>query len=230
MRILLVEDDPKISAVVRQALQEETYAVDSASDGPAAEEMAFVNDYDAIVLDLMLPGKDGLDVCRSLREMGEVAPVLILTARDALRDRVAGLDAGADDYLVKPFHIEELLARVRALMRRQSDTKTRILDIADLEVDTVLHEVRRGGTPIDLTTTEYAIVEYMGRRAGQIISRSELIEHVWDENYDGLSNIVDVYIRRLRSKLDEGREPRLFETVRGAGYRLRDPNAVTALA
>lgn len=222
MRILLVEDDPKINAVVRQALQEESYAVDVAYDGDHAEELAFVNTYDAIVLDLMLPGKDGLEVCRGLRERGSVTPVLILTARDALQDRVAGLDSGADDYLVKPFHVEELLARVRALLRRQAAVKTPRLSVGDLVVDTAARTVHRGGVAIDLTNTEYSLLEYMVRRPGEVISRSELMDHVWDENYEGLSNIVDVYIRRLRSKLDEGQADRLLETVRGAGYRLRN--------
>jgi DNA-binding response OmpR family regulator len=227
VRILLVEDDPKINAVVRQALQEESYAVDVAYDGDHAEELAFVNSYDAIVLDLMLPGKDGLELCRSLREMGNATPVLILTARDALQDRVAGLDSGADDYLVKPFHVEELLARLRALLRRQAVVKTPRLGVADLVVDTAARTVHRGGEPIELTHTEYSLLEYMVRRPGEVISRSELMDHVWDENYEGLSNIVDVYIRRLRSKLDEGHALRLLETVRGVGYRLRNPEDET---
>lgn len=226
MRILLVEDDPKINAVVRQALQEEAYAVDVACDGERAEELVFVNEYDAVVLDLMLPGKGGLEVCRDMREAGILTPVLMLTARDSLQDRVAGLDSGADDYLVKPFHVEELLARVRALIRRQAPVKTTRLTVADLVVDTAARTVTRAGLPIELTNTEYAILEYMVRHAGEVISRGELMEHVWDENYEGLSNIVDVYVRRLRGKIDEGREVRLLETVRGAGYRLRSPEHV----
>jgi DNA-binding response OmpR family regulator len=224
VRILLVEDDPKINAVVRQALQEESYAVDVAYDGERAEELAFVNDYDAVVLDLMLPGKDGLAVCRALREAGQPAPVLILTARDSLQDRVAGLDSGADDYLVKPFHVEELLARIRALLRRQAPVKTTRLMIGDLVVDTAAHAVYRGPTPVALTNTEYAILEYLARHPGEVIGRAELMEHVWDANYEGLSNIVDVYMRRLRAKLDDGQVTRLLETVRGAGYRLRVPS------
>ena len=224
MRVLLVEDDPKINAIVQQALQEEAYAVDVAFDGDRAEEMAFVNEYDAVVLDLMLPGKDGLEVCRSLREWGSITPVLMLTARDGLQDRVAGLDSGADDYLVKPFHVEELLARVRALLRRQAPTKTIRLAAGDLVVDTAAHTVTRGGELIGLTHTEYALLEYMMRRLGEVVTRGELMEHVWDEHYEGLSNIVDVYIRRLRSKIDEGRPIRLLETVRGTGYRLRSPD------
>lgn len=221
MRILVVEDDPKIGAVVRQALQEEAYAVDLALDGECAEELAYVNDYDAIVLDIMLPRKDGLEVCRALRESGNVTPVLMLTARDGLQDRVAGLDSGADDYLVKPFHVEELLARVRALLRRQAPMKSPRLVIGDLVVDTATRSVSRSGTAIELTNTEYAILEYMSRHPGEVISRRQLMEHVWDENYDGLSNIIDVYIRRLRGKIDEGQDTRLLETIRGAGYRLR---------
>lgn len=228
MRILLVEDDPKIRAVVCQALREECYAVDAVHDGERAEELAFVNDYDAVILDLMLPGKDGLEVCRGLREYGSTVPVLVLTARDALRDRIAGLDSGADDYLVKPFHVEELLARLRALLRRQAPVKMTRLGIGDMTVDTVRQTVTRAGDEIDLTHTEYAILEYMARHAGEVVGRGALMEHVWDENYDGLSNIVDVYIRRLRAKLDDGREQRLLETVRGAGYRLRAPDHATA--
>jgi DNA-binding response OmpR family regulator len=223
MRILLVEDDPKINAVVRQALQEEAYAVDVAHDGERAEDLAYINEYDAVVLDLMLPGKDGLELCRSLRESGNTTPVLILTARDGLQDRVAGLDSGADDYLVKPFHVEELLARVRALLRRQSPVKNPRLTVADLVVDTASRLITRGGEPIELTNTEYGLLEYLVRHAGEVIGRGTLMEHVWDEHYEGLSNIVDVYIRRLRSKVDEGRPVRLLETVRGAGYRLRVP-------
>lgn len=224
MRILLVEDNPKISAVVRQALQEDAYAVDVAFDGIEAEEMAFVNAYDAVVLDLMLPGMDGLDLCRAMRDAGNPTPVLMLTARDGLADRVAGLDCGADDYLVKPFHVEELLARVRALLRRQSPVKSSRLVIADLIVDTATREVKRAGEAIDLTNTEYRILEYLMRNANRVVGRSELMEHAWDANYDGLSNIVDVYIRRLRAKCDEGRAVRLLETVRGAGYRLHVPH------
>jgi DNA-binding response OmpR family regulator len=223
VRILVVEDDPKINAVVRQALQEDAYAVDVAFDGDQAEEMAYVNGYDAMVLDLMLPGKDGLQLCRSLRERGNITPVLILTARDALEDRVSGLDSGADDYLVKPFHVEELLARVRALLRRQASIKSPRLVVDNLVIDTASHIVTRGDSPVDLTHTEYSMLEYMARHVGEVIGRGELMEHVWDENYEGMSNIVDVYIRRLRSKLDEGYSERLLETVRGAGYRLRSP-------
>ncbi|PZS00228.1 MAG: DNA-binding response regulator [Chloroflexi bacterium] len=230
MRILLVEDDPKISAIVRQALQEEAYAVDVAFDGDRAEELAFVNKYDAIVLDLMLPGRPGLEVCKALREEGSTAPVLILTARDTLEDRVAGLDSGADDYLVKPFHVEELLARVRALLRRQAPVKSTRLTVGDLAVDTAAHSVTRGGERIELTQTEYAILEHMARHAGAVIGRGELMESVWDENYEGLSNIVDVYMRRLRTKIDEGSPVRLIETIRGAGYRLRVPEHASVSA
>lgn len=222
MRILLVEDDPKINAVVRQALQEESYAVDSAFDGEAAEEMAFVNEYDLVVLDLMLPGKDGLDVCRAMRDSENATPVLMLTARDGLQDRVAGLDSGADDYLVKPFQIEELLARVRALLRRHAPVKSTRLSAGALVMETATRVVKRDGISIELTNTEYAILEYLIRHPGQVVTRSALIDHVWDENYAGLSNIVDVYMSRLRGKVDGGYEERLLETVRGVGYRLRD--------
>lgn len=221
MRILLVEDDLKMNTTVRQALHEEAYAVDVAYDGNRAEELASINAYDAIILDVMLPGKDGLEVCRSLREAGSIFPVLMLTARDSLHDRIAGLDSGADDYLVKPFHVEELLARVRALVRRGGQTRATRLTVGDLTVDTARRVVHRGGQPIQLTNTEYAILEYMARRPDEVIGRSELMEHVWDENYDGLSNIIDVYMRRLRFKLDDGAADKLLETVRGAGYRLK---------
>jgi DNA-binding response OmpR family regulator len=230
VRILLVEDDPKINAVVRQALQEEAYAVDTAFDGEHAEELAFVNEYDGVILDLMLPGRDGLDVCRGLRESGNVTPVLMLTARDGLQDRVAGLDSGADDYLVKPFHVEELLARLRALLRRQAPVKTPRLSVADLVVDTAARTVTRGGTAVDLTNTEYSILEYLMRHHGDVISRSELMDHVWDENYEGFSNIVDVYMSRLRTKVDSGQTHRMIETVRGVGYRLKEPEHETVSA
>ncbi len=221
MRVLIVEDDVKINATLRQTLEEERYAVDVAYDGEQGEEMAFVNEYDVIVLDLMLPKRRGLDVVRELREHGVKTPILILTARDGVQDRVNGLNSGADDYVVKPFHVDELIARVRALVRRGSDVKTTRLTVADVVLDIASHTVKRRDQQIGLTQTEYAILEYMMHHPNKVVSRAELMEHVWDDSYEGFSNIVDVYMRRLRAKLDDGQEVRLVETVRGAGYRLR---------
>jgi DNA-binding response OmpR family regulator len=224
MRVLVIEDDTKLNAALCQALEEECYAVDAAYDGEQAEEMAFINEYDVIVLDLMLPKRDGLDIVRELREQGIKTPILILTARDAIQDRVAGLNSGADDYVVKPFHVDEVIARVRALVRRGSEVKSTRLQVADVVLDLASHMVMRNGVPIHLTQTEYAILEYLMHHPNKVVSRAELMEHVWDDSYEGFSNIVDVYMRRLRTKLDEGQPVRLLETVRGAGYRLRGSN------
>lgn len=221
MRILIVEDDVKINAIVQQAFEEERYAVDVAHDGERGEEMAFVNDYDAIVLDLMLPQRSGNEVIRELREHGIKTPILILTAKDGVQDRVEGLNQGADDYVVKPFHIDELIARVRALVRRRSEVKTTRVQVADIMLDIASHRVQRGNKQINLTQTEYAILEYMMHHPNKVVSRAELMEHVWDDSYEGFSNIVDVYMRRLRSKIDDGNPVHVVETVRGAGYRLR---------
>ena len=220
MRVLVVEDEQKINRAVCQALREEAYAVDSATDGDSAEELALVNEYDLIVLDLMLPKKSGLVLCRTLRERGITTPILILTAKDAVEDRVQGLDSGADDYVVKPFHMDELLARARALLRRDTAVKTTRLQLADLVVDTSSHRVTRAGTPIELTSKEYAMLEYFMRNADQVLTRTIISEHVWDEEFDSLSNIIDVYVRRLRRKIDEGYSPRLLHTIRGSGYLL----------
>ncbi|SRR5579884_58352 len=221
MRLLIVEDDTKLNAVLQQAFEEERYAVDVAYDGEHGEEMAFVNEYDAIVLDLMLPKRQGTEVIRELREHGVKTPILILTARDRVQDRVSGLNDGADDYVVKPFAIDELIARVRALVRRSSDVRSTKLQVADLVLDVASHTVKRGASQINLTQTEYSILEYMMHHPNKVVSRAELMEHVWDDSYEGFSNIVDVYMRRLRSKIDENAQMRLVETVRGAGYRLR---------
>lgn len=225
MRVLIVEDDVKINATLAQAFHEERYAVDVAHDGEQGEEMAFVNDYDAIVLDLMLPKRPGDDVIRELREHGVKTPILVLTAKDGVNDRVHRLNEGADDYVVKPFHIDEVIARVRALVRRGSDVKSTRLQVADLTLDVASHTVKRSGRQVNLTQTEYAILEYMMHHPNKVVSRAELMEHVWDDSYEGFSNIVDVYMRRLRAKIDDGEEPRLVETVRGAGYRLRGSDA-----
>jgi DNA-binding response OmpR family regulator len=225
MRILVAEDEHKLAAVVRRGLEEHGYAVDVAYDGEDALAMAEVEPYDLIVLDIMLPGIDGLTVCRRLRSERRNMPVLMLTARDTVDDRVAGLDAGADDYLVKPFAFRELLARVRALLRRDGLSRDPILRVGDLEVDTVSHEVRRDGRQIELTSKEYAMLEYFMRNPNRVLTRTQIAEHVWDYDFMSMSNVIDVYVRYLRRKLGDDQEPRLFRTVRGTGYQLRAPSA-----
>jgi two-component system copper resistance phosphate regulon response regulator CusR len=220
MRILLVEDERQAAQLLAKGLREQTYAVDVAADGEAALFMIHDNDYDLIILDVMLPRKDGLTVCRELRASGCAVPVLMLTARDALQDRIAGLDMGADDYLVKPFSFQELLARVRALLRRGHAMQPLLFTVADLVIDTHSRNVKRGGQSIQLTAKEYALLEYLARRAGALVTRAEIAEHVWDDSYDPFSNLIEVYIQRLRRKVDEGREPKLLRTRRGAGYAL----------
>ena len=221
MRILVVEDELKMASLLRRGLLEEGHAVDVARTGNDALWMAEAVEYDAVVLDLMLPGVDGIEVCRRLRVAGVWAPVLMLTARDAVEDRVAGLDAGADDYLAKPFSFAELLARLRALMRRGAAERPAVLRVDDLELDPAARSVARDGSSIDLTAREFALLEYLMRHPGEVLTRTQLIEHVWDFAYEGDSNVVDVYIRYLRNKVDRpfGRDQ--IETVRGAGYRLR---------
>ncbi len=222
MRVLIVEDDRKISTYVKRGLEEQGYAVDVAYTGREALEWAAVVNFDMIVLDLMLPELDGLAVCRSLRSRGESAAILMLTARDAIEDRVAGLDAGADDYLVKPFALTELLARLRALTRRRSPeaARTSLLQLADLTLDTLTRRVRRGGKFIDLTSKEYAVLECLLRDPERILTRTEIAEYVWNYDVYNQSNVVDVYIRNLRRKIDDPFELKLIQTVRGAGYRL----------
>jgi DNA-binding response OmpR family regulator len=224
MRILVAEDEHKLAAVVRRGLEEHGYAVDVAYDGDDALAMAEIEPYDLIVLDIMLPGTDGLTVCRRLRSERRNVPVLMLTARDTVDDRVAGLDAGADDYLVKPFAFRELLARVRALLRRDGLSRDPILRVGDLEVDTVSHEVRRDGRQIELTSKEYAMLEYFMRNPNRVLTRTQIAEHVWDYDFMSMSNVIDVYVRYLRRKLGDDQEPRLFRTVRGTGYQLRAPS------
>jgi DNA-binding response OmpR family regulator len=220
MRILIVEDEAKMADLLARSLREEGFAVDVAADGLQGEDMAVAQDYDAIVLDRMLPGKEGLAVCRSLREHGMRTPVLLLTAKDSVPDRVEGLNAGADDYLAKPFAFEELLARLYALLRRHGD-KSPVLRVADLELDPIRREVRRADQPILLTRREYALLEYLMRHAGTILDRTTLLEHVWDDYEAVDSNVVDVYINYLRQKVDKGHPARLIQTVRGAGYVLK---------
>jgi two-component system copper resistance phosphate regulon response regulator CusR len=221
MRILLVEDEPSAARFIAKGLREATYAVDIAADGARAAEYSQQNDYDAIVLDVMLPGRDGLSVCRELRASGSDVPVLMLTARDAVEARVEGLDAGADDYLTKPFDFRELLARLRALTRRERRpvAPTR-LEVAGLVIDVPARRVFRGGVEVTLTSREYALLEYRARRAGDVVGRADIAEHVWDEHYDPFSNVVDVYVQRLRRKLDAGDAPSIIRTRRGQGYQL----------
>ena len=220
MRLLLVEDEPKMAGAIARGLRREGYAVDVAGDGDAALLNARVYEYDAVVLDVMIPGPNGFEVCRALRGEDHWPPVLMLTARDGVADRVQGLDSGADDYLVKPFAFGELLARLRALTRRRPVERPPVLRVADVELDPATHTVSRAGRRIDLSPREFAVLEYLMRHPGQVISRTRLIEHVWDENYYGSTNVVDVYVGYLRRKLERpfGRE--LIRTVRGAGYAL----------
>jgi two-component system copper resistance phosphate regulon response regulator CusR len=222
MRILLVEDDAVIASSLSKGLREEAYAVDVASDGDAAVYQAAINPYDAIVLDVMLPKRDGFAVCRELRRRGMTTPVLMLTARDAVSDRIAGLDTGADDYLTKPFELGELLARLRALLRRGPALAPAVLRVADLELDTHAHRATRAGRDVSLTTREYALLEFLARNAGRVVGRAEISDHVWDDNYDPFSNLIESYINRLRRKLDAPGLPPLIHTRRGAGYLLGD--------
>ena len=221
MRILVVEDELKMASLLRRGLVEEGHAVDVARTGDDALWMAGAAEYDAIVLDLMLPGVDGLEVCRRVRESGVWAPVLMLTARDAVADRVAGLDAGADDYLAKPFSFAELLARIRALVRRGGSERPAVLEVGDLRLDPATRRVWRGPTEVKLSAKEFALLETFMRRPGQVLSRYQLLEHAWDYGYENRSNVVDVYVRYLRDKVDRPFGLDSLETVRGAGYRLR---------
>ena len=224
MRILLVEDDARISRFVSKGLRENSFAVDIAASGEAALYQISVHDYDLIILDVMIPAPDGFEVCRRIRENKIRAPVLMLTARDAVEDRIEGLNLGADDYLTKPFDFGELLARLRALLRRGGggdllETKIRL---ADLEVDTRAQRVRRGGSEIVLTTKEFALLEFLARNIGRVVGREEISTHVWDENFDPFSNLIEVYINRLRRKIDLSDAAPLLHTRRGAGYVLQD--------
>jgi len=223
MRILVVEDEPKLLASLRRGLSEQGHAVDVAQDGEEALGLAELLPYDLLILDVMLPRLDGIEVCRRLRARKVGVPILMLTARDTVDDRVRGLDSGADDYLVKPFSFRELVARVRALLRRNSATRDAILRVADIELDPATHEVRRAGRQIDLTTKEYAILEYFMRHPNQVLSRQQIAEHAWDFDFVAMSNVVNVYIRYLRLKLGDEQEPQLLRTVRGVGYQLKPP-------
>jgi len=223
MRILVVEDEPKMAGLLRRGLEQEGYSVDISLDGVDGLHNASENDYDAVVLDVMLPEIDGIEVCRRMRERGRWAPVLMLTAREGVADRVTGLDAGADDYLTKPFSFEELIARLRALLRRGARERPPVLTVGPIELNPATRHVKRSGTAVVLSPKEYSLLEYFMRHADEVLSRTRILEHVWDYNYDGGSNVVDVYVGYLRKKLDAPFRSRLFRTVRGAGYLL-DPS------
>jgi len=222
VRVLVVEDEVKMAGLLKRGLEEEGYAVDMSGTGQDALWLASENPYDAVVLDVMLPDFDGFEVCRRLRAAGRWSPVLMLTARDAVPDRVSGLDAGADDYLTKPFSFAELLARLRALVRRGATERPPFLAVGDLTLDPATRRVTRTGIPVELTAKEFALLEYFMRHPGEVLSRTRLIEHVWDFAYEGDSNVVDVYVRYLREKVDRPFGTDSIETVRGAGYRLRE--------
>ena len=226
MRILIVEDSAKMARLLKKGLEMQNYAIDVVSSGQDAIWMATENDYDAIVLDVILDGAgpaiDGFEVCRRLRGASRWAPVLMVTARDAVEDRVHGLDAGADDYLTKPFSLDELLARLRAVLRRHAAARPVVLALGDLSLDPARHEVRRGGRVIELTPTEFALLEYFMRMPGEVLTRATLVEHVWDFAFDGDPRIVNVYVRSLRDKIDRPFQRASLETVRGLGYRIRD--------
>ena len=222
MRILIAEDERNLNRILAKQLSDSGYAVDACFDGQEALDYLEAEPYDAIILDIMMPKMDGLTVLRKIRAKDIDTPVLFLTARDSIADRVKGLDAGADDYLTKPFAFEELLARVRVLIRKKSGNRTNTYTLADLSLDVNSHEVRRGDTPIALSSKEYAILEYMMLNKNIVLSRETLERNVWGYSYDGASNMIDVYIRYLRKKIDEGFEPKLIHTVRGAGYVLKE--------
>lgn len=228
MRLLVVEDDARMADMLDRSLKEQGYAVDLARDGEQALYQAAVNSYDAVILDVSLPRRDGLSVAQQLRAKGSRVPVLMLTARDSVRDRVAGLDAGADDYLTKPFELDELFARLRALMRRMPELLPSEIRVADLVIDTRSQTVARAGRPIALTTKEYAMLEFLARNAGRVVGRAELTDHVWDEHHDPFSNAIEVYVNRLRKKIDSDGAPTLIHTHRGTGYRLGTETSSTA--
>jgi len=220
MRVLLIEDDPKAAKLLAKGLREEGFVVDVAATGEDGEDRAVIDEYDAIVLDWLLPGKDGLAVCRALRARDVSTPILMLTARDSVADRVSGLSTGADDYLTKPFAFAELLARLKALLRRSRVTQSPVLRVGDLTLDPARRRAARGGVAITLTPKEYAILEVLMRSSGELVSRTRLTERVWDEASEVLDNLVDVHVSHLRKKLEHGGGPPLIQTVRGLGYRL----------
>jgi two-component system copper resistance phosphate regulon response regulator CusR len=220
MRILLVEDEPRMANVIAKGLREQSYAVDVAEDGDSGLYQASLNDYDLIVLDVLLPQRDGYEVCRELRTRGETTPVLMLTARASVDDRITGFDAGADDYLTKPFSFRELLARIRALLRRDSQLRPDVVEVEDLVLDSASHRVARANKEVQLTAKEYALLEYLARRTGELVSRAEIAAHVWDDSFDPFSNTIEVYMNRLRKKIDGDHSIKLLHTRRGEGYIL----------
>jgi len=221
MRILIIEDEKKIADFIKRGLKEEGYAVDVAYNGEEGHFLATTNEYDLIILDLMLPKLDGISLCRKLREEKVTMPIMMLTAKDTVKDKVVGLDSGADDYLIKPFAFEEFLARVRSLLRKGKPQQSK-LKVADLELDLLSHKVIRAGKVIELTTKEYALLEYLMRNCGTIVTRAMLSEHVWDVNFDTFTNVIDVYINYLRNKIDQGFKKKLIQTIRGRGYILKE--------
>jgi DNA-binding response OmpR family regulator len=220
MRVLLVEDESKVARFIARGLTEERYAVDTATDGTSGVELATTYHYDVVILDLMLPGLNGTEVLRQIRRKDTSVPVLVLSARDALDDKVGHMELGADDYLTKPFALAELLVRVKVLLRRGPVNRASSLRVGDLELDRITQQVKRGGRRVELTGKEYSLLEYLMANAGRVISRSMIIEHVWDQSFDGASGIVDVYLGRLRSKIDQPFEQKLIRTVRGVGYSI----------
>ena len=222
MRILVIEDEEKVSRFIERGLVAERFAVDVAPDGRSGLEMATAYAYDLIILDLLLPGLSGTDLLRRLRQSNTGVPVLVLTARDAVADKVENFEAGADDYLTKPFAFAELLVRVKALLRRGAVNRRSVLRVGNLELDRLSQTVKRAGVRIDLTSKEYALLEYLMANAGRVLSRTMIIEHVWDQSFDGVTNIVDVYVRHLRNKVDDPHEQKLIRTIRGAGYCISD--------
>ena len=223
MRILVIEDNHRLSSSLQMNLEHEGYSVDAAYDGQEGQDLAELTPYDLIILDILLPKKDGLEVCRDLRRRRVHTPILLLTARDSVDDRVQGLDCGADDYLVKPFAMRELLARLRALLRRQSPYKNGRMEMGDLMVDPVTHSVERDGCPIELTPREYALLEYFMYHPNQVVTREMIEQHIWNYDFECGSNVIDVYVRRLRRKIDDPFEVKLLTTIRGIGYRLTPP-------
>ena len=222
MRILLVEDEHRLASIVKKGLEEEGFAVDTAYDGEEGQYLAEVEGYDLIVLDVMLPKVDGITICRNLREKKIKVPVLMLTAKTALEDKVAGLDSGADDYLTKPFAFLELRSRVHALIRRSRQEASPILGIADLELDPIKHKVVRGGKNINLTPKEFAVLEFLLRHNDEVVTRTMVTEHVWDYNFDGMSNVVDVFVAAIRRKVDRDTQTKLIHTIHGVGYKVSD--------
>lgn len=222
MRILVVEDEKKVAKFIQQGLEEEHYAVDVAHDGEKGLQMALNENYDVMILDVMLPKISGLELIKAVRAKQKTTPTLMLTAKATTEDKVAGLDSGADDYLTKPFAFEELVARVRSLLRRGAQEKSTILKVADLELDTVTHKAKRAGKTIELTAKEYSLLEYFMRNRDRVLSRTIISEHIWDYNFDTGTNIIDVYVNHLRNKIDEGFDPKLIHTVRGVGYVMKE--------